>query len=275
MKQISQFGKMAERIVSDNAPTILTALGVVGTVGTAYLTAKASFKASKKIEEKKFIKHLHEPGISMTVEAANKELSNTDTLKLVWSCYIPPVAAGVGTIGAIVFANRISAKRMAALAAGYGLLDSRFEEYKTKMQEKLGIKKEREARDEIAQDRTEDNQPPTTLIINEGKALFRDEPTGRYFESTMEDIRRAENELNRKIIKDEYAVLTDWYEMIGLPPTSLSEEFGWEMSNDTVEIVKTAVMTQSGRPCITLDYNVHPIRNGYVGNAGASKIRGS
>src|SRR4051794_17997306 len=121
---VAQIGKMIEKFTSDNAPTILTAVGVVGTVGTAYLTGKATVDAVKRVEEKKFIKHLHEP--ATTTLQKNDELSKTDTLKLVWSAYIPPVAAGATTIAAIVFANRISAKRMAALAAGYGILDSRF-----------------------------------------------------------------------------------------------------------------------------------------------------
>lgn len=270
---VARIGKTIEKLASDNAPTILTVVGAVGTVATAYLTGKATVTAVKKVEEKKFIKHLHEPGISMTLEASNRELSKTETFKLVWLCYIPPVAAGVTTVAAIVFANRISAKRMAALAAGYGLLDNRFEEYKTKMQEKLGMKKEHEATAEIAKDRVDQNPPDATLIISDGKALFKDEPSGRYFESTMEDIRRAENDLNKKIMKDEYAVLTDWYDLIGLAPTSISEEYGWEMSNDLVEIAKSAVITQDGRPCICLDYNIHPIRNGYSGGGGTSKMR--
>lgn len=258
--KVSKIGKSLEKITIDNSPTILTAVGVVGTVATAYLMHKATIKATHILYREDGVRTAK---AKMANEPTPPTISRTDTLKLTWLCYIPPVAAGTVTITSIIFANRISAKRMAALAAGYGILDSRFDEYKAKMQEKLGVKKESDARDEIAQDRTDKNPPDSTIIITQGKALFRDEPSGRYFESTMEDIRRAENDLNRKIMKDEYAVLTDWYEMIGLPPTSLSEEYGWEITNDIVEMSKSTVITPDQRPCITLDYNVHPIRKGY------------
>lgn len=248
----TKMGKSLEKLVIDNAPTILTGVGVVGTIATAVLTHKATFKSTLEMTERDSVKKMK----------GEPPLTRTEILKHTWVNYLPPVASGAITITCIVGANHINAKRMAALAAGYSLLDNRFEEYKEKTKEKLGIKKEGDLRDEIAQDRTDKNQPDQTIIVTEGKSLFRDEASGRYFESTMEEIKRAENELNRKILKDEYAVLTDFYEMIGLAPTSLSEEFGWELSNDAVEIVKSAVITQDGRPCVCLDYNIHPIRNG-------------
>lgn len=269
---ITKLGKMSEKFVSDNAPTILTGIGVVGTVATAVLTGQASFKASKLIQEKKFIKHLQEPATTKLEKA--QELTTFDKVKLTWTCYLPPVATATITITSIVMAQRINAKRMAALAAGYSLLNNRFSEYEDKIREKLGVKKESEAKDEIAQDRTDKNPPDTTIIVTEGKAMFRDEPSGRYFESTMEDINRAENELNRKIMKDEFAVLTDWYELLGLGPTSLSEDFGWDISTELMDMSKRAVILPNGKPCITLDYNVHPVRNGYSRDGGgkAAKI---
>lgn len=270
---IAKVGKNIEKFTIDNAPTILTGVGVVGTLATAFLTGKGTVEAVKRVNEKKFIKHLHQDATE-TVKMGTEELSKFDVVKLTWTCYLPPVAAATITIGSIVMANRISAKRIAALAAGYGLLEGRMDEYKAKMQEKLGIKKETEARDEIAQDRVNASPPDATIIVSEGKTMFKDEPSGRYFESTMEKIDRAINELNDRIIKKEYAVLSDWYEMIGLPPTSLSEDYGWTISNELVDMSKHAVITQDGKPVICLDYNVHPMLNGYGRDGDTpSKIR--
>lgn len=248
----TKMGKSVEKLIIDNAPTILTGVGVVGTIATAVLTHKATFKSTLEMTERDSVKKMK----------GEPPLTRTEILKHTWVNYLPPVASGAITITCIVGANHINAKRMAALAAGYSLLDGRFEEYKEKTKEKLGIKKEDDLRTDLATDRVYNNPPNPTLIITEGKSLFKDEPSGRYFESTMEEIKRAENELNKKIMKDEYAVLTDFYELIGLAPTSLSEEFGWELSNDLMDLAKTAVITPDGRPCIVLDYNIHPIRNG-------------
>lgn len=269
---IAKMSKTIEKFTVDNAPTILTGVGVVGTLATAYLTGRGTVEACKRVSEKKFIKHLHEPATEK-VKVNEQDLSKLDVVKLTWTCYLPPVAAATITIGSIVMANQINAKRLAALAAGYGLLDNRFEEYKAKIQEKLGVKKEDDVRTEIAQEHVDKNPPPSTIVVAANKTLFRDEPSGRYFESTMEDVRRAENDLNRKIIKDEYAVLTDWYELLGLTPTSMSEDFGWDISDkETFGLLFNTVITPDQKPCITMDYTVKPIRNGYNGG-GSSKIR--
>jgi len=250
----------AEKIIVDNSPLILTAVGAVGTITTAYLTGKATFKAAKLIEDKNFIKKQH----------GEELLTRNERITLVWKVYILPFGSAAFTVTSIVAANRISARRAAALVAGYSLLDGRFEEYKDKMKEKLGIQKEQKSRDELAQDRVSKNEP--TLIISSGKSLFKDEPSGRYFESTMEDIKRAQNDTNYQILSKEYAVLTDFYERIGLSPTSLSEEFGWDITNDKMEISFSTVITQDGRPCICLDYNIHPVRNGYSAPKSSQKI---
>ncbi len=41
-----EFAKRTEKLVADNSPAILTAWGVTGTLTTAYLTGKASFRAA-------------------------------------------------------------------------------------------------------------------------------------------------------------------------------------------------------------------------------------
>jgi len=245
----------AEKLVVDNSPLILTVIGATGSVASTYLGIKATFKAAKKIQDAEFVIH--------TTDSKNHELTKKDKVKIIWKLYVAPAAVLGVSVGAIVMSNRISVKRAAALAAGYTLVNDRFDEYKTKIEEKLGLKKEEAARTEIAQDRV--NANPTTMVITSGKTLFRDEPSGRYFESTMEDIKKAENAINYRIMNREYAVLSDLYEELGLPPTSISEEFGWNNSTDRLDILYSAVITQDGKPCITMDYNVQPIRNGGSG----------
>lgn len=244
--------KAAEKFVVDNAPAILTVVGASGTVATAYLTGKASFKAAKVIADAQFKENLYEKG---------HELEPKEKIVLVWKCYVPPVAIGVGTVTAIIFANRISSKRAAALAAAYAISEGRFSEYKEKVKEKMGIQKEQKVIDEIAQDRMNNNPPSDgMLIIGDSKVLCKDEFTGRYFRSTVEEIKRAENEVNFEIIHSGYAVLSDFYEKIGLKPTSVSEMFGWR-GNERLELSWTPTVTPDGQPCVGFDVNAHPLKD--------------
>lgn len=250
---LGKYTRTVEKAIVDNSPAILTGVGVIGTVVTAVLTHKATFKSTLELTQRDSVKKMK----------GEPPLTRTEIIKHTWVNYLPPVASGTITILSIVGAHRVSTKRMAALAAGYTLLDGRFEEYKDKMREKLGLKKEEDARTDIAYNRVHDNPPPATLIVSEGKSLFKDEPSGRYFESTMEEIKRAMNAINYKLLSDEWAALSDFYMEIGLEPTSLSEEYGWDISTQKMDVAFTAVIAPDQRPCICMDYNVHPIRNGY------------
>jgi len=259
VKDLGSVIKTVEKFTVDNAPLILTVIGATGTVTTAYLTAKATFQAAKKIQDKQFIEHLHVPAN----EHKNTEMSNTDKVKLVWTCYIPPAAAGVGTVTAIIYSNRISSRRAAAMAAAYSISQKAYDEYKEKIVEKLGVTKEQKARDEIAQDRLDRNPPGDNVIIAAGgEVLCLDQFTGRYFKSDMETLKKAQNDTNYQILSRDYASLSDFYDRVGLPATSFSEEVGWN-ADKKCELLFSTVLAPDGKPCISFDFDISPIRNYY------------
>lgn len=245
----SKLLKMVEKIVVDNAPAILTGVGVVGTVATAYFTHKGTFKASLILmEEDKKKQLMNQPA-----------LTRTETFYLTWKCYIPAAGALTLSVASIIYAHRINAKRAAALAAAYALTQDRFSDYKEKVAEKLGVKKEQAIKDELAQDQV-DKSPPNEkmLMVGDGNVLCMDQFTGRYFHSTVEKIKRAENEVNYEILNGGWACLSDFYQRIGLGPTSISEEFGWKKPKQ-VELSWSSTITAEGQPCVTFDINAMPM----------------
>ena len=84
MSNISKYATKAVQVVNANSPIILTALGVSGTVTTAYLTGKASYRAARRLGE--------EPAW----------LSNREKVELVWDLYVPAGVSAVVTVGCIV-----------------------------------------------------------------------------------------------------------------------------------------------------------------------------
>jgi hypothetical protein len=240
--------KSAEKLIVDNSSAILTGVAVAGTVATAVLTGRAAFKSAETISEKNdanFIEH-------------DEFLTTKEKVMLVWPQFIPSVGMGAMTIGSIIFANRISSKRVAALAAAYSLSEKSFGEYKEKTLQHLGIKKEEALRDEIAQDRVNLHPIEQTIIIGDGDHICYDAITGRYFKSNMETIRQAENKVNYEIIHYQAASLSSFYEEIGLPPTSYSDDVGWNIDN-LIEVAYTSTLTSEGKPCIHIDFKVAPI----------------
>lgn len=246
--------RLAGQFLEENASSILTAGGVIGVTMTAALTGKASFRAAEILREKQIQAEDPDGGFP------DRQLTKADKVKAVWPLYIPPVAIGAATIGSIIAANMMSAKRAAALAAAYGISERNLREYKEKVTEKLGLNKERALRDEIAQDRVSNN-PPTkeVLILASGDVLCYDMLTGRYFQSTVENIKKAENRINQELFNHQYASLSHFYEEIGVPPTTYTDEVGWnQMTTGALEVRFSTTTSPDDRPCIAIDFVVPP-----------------
>lgn len=245
--------KSTEKFVVDNSPSILTGIGVVGAVTTAVLAGTASYKAGVILENERWI---------VEKKPEVPPLDRREELALVWHLYIPAAFVGTITVISIVGANRVGSKRAAALAAAYSLSEKAFTEYRYKIVETLGKNKEQQARDELAQERFDRTPTPSAevLMIASGKVLCYDAYTGRYFESDMETLKKAQNDTNYQIINNWSASLSDFYERIGLSTTPMSDEVGWN-SEKLLEVEFSTVLSEDGRPCISINFNVVPVRN--------------
>jgi hypothetical protein len=250
--------KAAEKLAVDNSPTLFSAVAVTGTITTAFLTGKATFKAAEIIESEMIHQDMQELGHVLTTK---------EKIKLVWPQYIPPAIAVVGTVACIVTANSISASRMAGLAAAYKLSEKQYKEYEDKIKEKLGLKEAEEIRHEINQDeidRTYREVHGDSVGLGRpslgvgGNTLFYEKWTGRYFWSDMETVKGAMNTLNYRMMTDHYATLSDFYDEIGLKNTQFSGEMGWSIENP-VELYFDATMADGGKiPCIVMEYHNRP-----------------
>jgi len=250
MLNLPQLLKKAEKVVADNSPLIMTAIGVTGTVATAYLAAKATYKYMEILAEEGYYDRDY-----------RFERTRTEHFQAAWKFYVPAVGTGLITVTAIIFSHHVSARRAAALASAYAISEKAFEEYREKVIEKIGDKKELVVRDEIAKERIERNPvSKNEVIIVNGNVLCYDHLTARYFLSDIETIRKAQNDINEQIIHSHYASLGDFFDKIGLPQTGLSEELGWNLDR-MLEVSYSTQMSDDNRPCIVITYEVSPSRN--------------
>lgn len=246
--------KQIEKFAIDNSPIILTMIGVIGTIGTAVLTHKAATKAERilnDVAEDRMLSHKED------IPWPKK-----DKIKVVWKQYIPPVLSGTVTIGCIVMANRIGSKRAAAVAAAYAISERAYSEYREKVVERLGEIKEKNIRDELAQERVRKDplREDNVVVIGSGEVLCYELYTGRYFNSSVEAIKKAQNETNYQINAQGHASVSDFYNNIGLPRTSVSDEMGWS-SDKLMEIDFSTVLSEDGRPCVAIDFQISPVRD--------------
>lgn len=234
---LSTFFTNVGKTVKQHSPEILTALGVSGVISTSYLTAKASFEAKDKLQ------------------MAPRNMSVKNQAKIVWKCYIPPGISGAITIGCIIAASKTSSRRTTAAVAAYSLTERAFSEYKEKVVEQIGETKERKIRDELAQQQVTTGPPSKEVIVlGKGNVLCCELYTHRYFRSDMETLRKAQNDINQKIIGERYVTLDDFYEIIGIAYTCVSNSLGWD-SDKLLELEFTTTMSEDNEPCLAFRYN--------------------
>lgn len=249
----------AERLITNNSPVLLTAVGVAGTLTTAFLTGKASFKAANILRDEEKRRLINN----------DDEMVGRDIVDLTWKLYIPPAVMAVTTVTCIVLANRIGSRRAAAVAVAYTTLEKGFTEYKDKVAEKFGEKEATRVRDDLAQDRVRRYPPVNSEIImtGMGDSLCLDSFSGRYFRSNMDKIQRAVNEINAQVIHTDEASVSDYYRLIGLEDTSVSDDLGWRQDK-LLEIHTSATLIkvkedEAEQPCMVVDFGTVPLRKSF------------
>jgi len=254
-----QLQHKAAQFITKNASGLLTAGGVIGVGVTAVLTARATIKAHGIIREKVAIRQANYEALEGEAPLP-PDLTKTEIAQAVWPHYVPPAIAGVATIASIIMANRMSAKRAAALAAAYSISETRLQEYKDKVAEKFGKNKARSVRDDLAQDQVTNNPPSKEVIIlGSGDVLCFEPLTGRYFTSSVEIIKRAENAIHEELFQTHSASLSEFFDKIGLESTTFSDMMGWNnVHDDLVTISFTTTLTPDNRPCLVLNYSQVP-----------------
>jgi hypothetical protein len=254
VKNLSEIAKATQNFTVHNSPTILTAIGVTGVISTAILTGKATYEADKILAH-----HYDQEKWRLGHDAEIPQLGFKEHVNLVWREYIPAAGMGILTISAIVSANRIGSKRAAAVAAAYSISERAFAEYRDKVVERMGEAKEQRVRDEIAQehvDRAELNSN-TLLISDGGKVLCYDLYSKRPFVSSVEDIKKAQNDTNYQMLRDDSASLSDFYSRIDLEPTSFSDNVGWN-TNKQLEVQISTMLSDEQKPVVTIDFLTIP-----------------
>lgn len=245
--------KTIQKFSTDNAPAILAGTAVAGVVSTGILVGKASFDAAGDIREVELSKG--DPILGAYT------LSTKGRAQLVWKRYIPAVAVAGTTIVCIISGATVAGRRNAALIAAYSVSETMFSEYKDKVIEQIGENKERKVRDSIAEDHIKANPPNNQMVIlGDGEVLCFEAITGRYFNSTVQLIRSAENKINYQINNEMYATQNEFFELIGLPATGMGESMGWN-NGTPLEVQISSVLTEDEKPALHIGYRRLPVPN--------------
>ena len=248
---VSKLCKDAKVMVSKRSPEILTGLGIAGMISTTVLAVQATPKALDLIaraEDKKFD------------NGHGNKLTVSEKMKVAWKPYIPAAITGIASISCIIGASSVHAKRNAAIAAAYNLSQTALTEYKEKVVETIGEKKEQAIKDNIAKDKIKKDpvSKSEVIVTGKGNTLCYDAFNSRYFYSDIDQIKRAINELNRIMLNQMYVSLNDFYDELNLKHSGNGDELGWKLDDGFIEVDFSSQLSDDGRPCLVIEYMVAP-----------------
>ena len=246
-QKLANVTKSLKHELQKRAPEILMGIGIVGMISTTVLAVQATPKALKLIEAKK-------------KETGKDKLTIGETIKATYKCYIPSVAVGVTSTACLIGSSRLSIRRSAALATAYKLAETAHREYREKVIETIGEKKEEAVRDKVAKEKLEKNpvNQSSVIITNTGNTLCFDAISGRYFRTNTTKIEKAVNEINRRMVYDMYVSLNDFYELVGLPNIKMGDDLGWNLDQGIIEYYPSTQLSEDNEPCLVIDFSIAP-----------------
>lgn len=250
--KLAALAKGAKIVLSKHSPEILTGIGIAGMITATILAVKVTPKALRLIEEK---------------EEELGDLPKTEVVKACWKCYIPAAVTGTTAVACLVGASKVSLRRNAALATAYKLSETALSEYKDKVIETIGEKKEHAIRDAIAKDKV-DKKPigqSNVIVTGRGESLCYDPLSDRYFYSDMERLKKAANDLNSRMFDEMNISLNEFYDEIGLKEIAIGSDIGWDINKgDKIDLYISATPIEDvnsmyyGRACLVIEFNYPP-----------------
>lgn len=237
----------SQTFVKRNSATILTCVGAAGVIATTVTAVKATPKALVLLEKAK-----NEKG---------EDLTKLETVKIAGPVYIPSIVLGVSTLACIFGANVLNARSQASLMSAYALIDSSYKDYRKKVDEIYGEEAGPLIRAEIAKDKYEE----CPVKVEDGKRLYYDFYSKRYFESTPFAVQKAEYELNKVLMIDDAVYLNEWYEQLNIEPLEQGYDFWWTTGENMeaywqtwIDFHHEKVIMDDGLECIIITFGQDP-----------------
>lgn len=266
---VKQCFKMAKKVVQKKSPEILTGLGIAGMITTVVLAVKATPKALDLIDEeidnqnRKLSQEAYDSGYS-TANQINK-LKPVETVKVAWKPYIPALLLGSASVGCLIGANTVSARRHAALYSAYELSKTAYNELNEKVTEVVGEKKVTEIKQKLAEDKVNKvssegaiEKKSNVVIAGDGDTWFIDAMSNQPFLSSKNKLDAAANELNRKMRSDMYVSLSQFYDEVGIEHTGTSDYIGWRIDKEYIDVVTSDAIVKDGKVYVVMDFLSRP-----------------
>lgn len=235
------------------SPTILTAFGIVGVVGTTVMAVRATPKALRLIKAKKD-------------ELDTDELTPAELIQATWRCYIPSVLVGVSTITCIIGIGVMDRRNQAALTSAYAMLNESYKQYRQAAKRVYGEDADSKIHAEMAKDAMVADNCWGYQVYNmdmdpeSEQLLFYDLASKKYFNTTMAAVLNAQYHVNRNLAIRGDCSLNEYLSFLGVEGIDGGDRIGWdisymveEMDSYWLDFDNHKTTLEDGLECIVID----------------------
>lgn len=246
-------------ILKKYSPEILTAAGVIGTVGSTVLACKATLKVEDILDEAKkksnLINAVHDGEIEVDAEYTDKDYSKdllvnrTQTAIKLIKLYGPAISLGALSITAILGGQHILRKRNVAVMAAYKLCEESFNNYRSRVKDELGDEKDRQfyygMTEETVKDKVKSKDGKTKTVTKKVEkapdhlysqyARFFDEANINWDKSPEQNmyfLKMVQNQMNDKLKARGHVFLNEVYDALGFDRSEAGQLVGWVWNKD-------------------------------------------
>lgn len=266
-------------ILKKYSPEILTAAGVIGTVGSTVLACKATLKVEDILDEAKkksnLINAVHDGEIEVDAEYTDKDYSKdllvnrTQTAVKLIKLYGPAISLGALSITAILGGQHILRKRNVAVMAAYKLCEESFNNYRSRVKDELGEEKDRQfyygITEETVKEKVKSKDGKTKTVTKKVEktpdhlcsqyARFFDEANPNWDKSPEQNmyfLKMVQNQMNDKLQARGHVFLNEVYDALGFERSEAGQFVGWIRNRDN-----TAMEASDGY----IDFNIFDGKN--------------
>lgn len=196
------------QLIKRNAPVVLTGASIICSAGACVLSAVGAVKAERLNEDE-------------------KPITKREKALIYIRSYWPAGLLFSAGAASSIFSHTITARQIAGLTAACVAVEENLRKYRKAITEKLGEEEEKQIYISATVDPDWSEAPLPSSIGDVPKCLFYDAYSERFFESTVEQVQQAMYHFNRNFNKRGWALLNEFYEMLGIEGTFKGEYEGW------------------------------------------------
>lgn len=236
-------------ILKRHAPAILTGASVILAGGSCIFSAAGAMKAQRLIKEE-------------------RPVTKRDKIKVYIRSYWPAGTMFIASAASSIFSHKMSADKIAGLIAAAVATEKRFRSYRTLVRDEVGEEREKELYSTTFVDENWNIAPalPHKVEDYDDHSVFYDEYSKRYFVSSVEKVQQAIYHLNRNFALRGWAMLNEYYAMLGIDEIPKGEVEGWSDvtfleeygMTPWIDVFTTVKEHEDGTKYFVLSFDIEP-----------------